>query len=79
MGGRLMGAGLSMHADQTPFPCPLRPPCSLSGALAQGLMSAGNSSQLLQLEDEFVVGAGGTQAPYLRGLVDAISYLVPPP
>ena len=54
-------------------------PRRLSGALAQGIMSAGNASAIFQLEEEFILGNGGEPAPYLPALVDAVTCLVPPP
>lgn len=41
-------------------------------------MSAGNASAIFQLEQQYIVGNGGTEAPYLQDLTDALTRLVPP-
>lgn len=45
----------------------------LSGALAQGLMSAGNASRIYQLEEEFILANGGEPAPCLPAVTGALT------
>lgn len=42
-------------------------------------MSAGNASAIYDLQREFIVANGGAEAPYLQGLTDALTRLVPAP
>ncbi|PRW44328.1 ABC transporter substrate-binding [Chlorella sorokiniana] len=49
----------------------------LSGAIAQGLLSAGNSSAIFSLEDQYILSNGGQPAPYLANLAEAITCMVP--
>ncbi|EFN54001.1 hypothetical protein CHLNCDRAFT_53363 [Chlorella variabilis] len=48
----------------------------LAGALV-GLLNEGNASVIYQLEQEFILANGGSPAPYLPTLTDALTYLVP--
>lgn len=42
-----------------------------------GLLNEGNASVIYQLEQEFILANGGSPAPYLPTLTDALTYLVP--
>ncbi len=72
--------GISPSCSRPNQPRPL-PACTtvvrLSGALAQGMLSAGNSSAIFSVENEYVLGNGGEPAPFLADLADAITYMVP--
>lgn len=56
---------------------PAPPRRRLSGAIAQGMLSAGANSTIFDLEDEYVISAGGEPAAFLPELADAVTYMVP--
>lgn len=41
------------------------------------MLSAGNSSAIFSLENEYILSNGGEPAPYLPELADAVTYMVP--